>query len=169
MTAEQLLVGAMGWASWRSHYQLSEYASLAPRAGIVRGGRKLRIEQPGVLGLNEVGVTDHVLAAIWRFGPAAAAYSVSSRAEARHLGADIAIVHQPTSRILLYQAKLAQRADSEFRLKSPVTRSQLTLLRDPREIRIQGARYQVTSRLALRAAASSRYSAARHRAAMTVG
>ncbi len=150
MTAEQSLVGAMGCASWRSHYRLREYAALAPIAGVIRGGASPRIESADVLDLNEVGVTDAVLAAIWRFGPSVAAYAISSHAEAKHLGADIAFVHLPTSRILLYQAKLARYDDSgAFRLKSPVTRKQLDLLRRRHPIEIQGIRYQRTGRLAL--------------------
>jgi hypothetical protein len=149
MTAEQSLVGAMGCASWRSHYRLREHAALAPLAGIIRGDESLRIERPDAMDLNEVGITDLVLAAIWRFGPSAAAYAVSSHAEARHLGADIAIVHLSTSRILLYQAKLARRDKGAFTLKSPVTKHQLALLGRRRRIEIQGARYQLTGRLAL--------------------
>jgi hypothetical protein len=148
VTAEQSLVGAMGCASWRSHYRLNEHAALTHVASIIRGGKSLRVAEAGVLDLNEVGITDAVLAAIWRFGPGSAAYAISSRAEARHLGADIAIIHQPTSRILLYQAKLARHNDGEFTLKSPVTRQQLALLRR-RRIEIEGTRYQVTGRLAL--------------------
>jgi hypothetical protein len=149
MTAEQSLVGAMGCASWRSHYRLREHAALARVANVIRGATSLRIEGTGVLGLNEVGITDAVLAAIWRFGPSAAAYAISSHAEAKHLGADIAVVHLTTSRILLYQAKLAEHDDGAFRLKSPVTKEQLRLLRRRNRIEIQGARYQITGRLAL--------------------
>ena len=139
----------MGCASWRSHNRLSEHAALAPVAGVIRGGTSPRIDIADVLDLNEVGVTDAVLAAIWRFGPRSAAYGISSRAEARHLGADIAVVHLPTSRILLYQAKLARHDDGAFCLKSPATREQLALLRRRRPIEIQGTRYWTTGRLAL--------------------
>lgn len=96
-----------------------------------------------------MGITDAVLAAIWRFGPDAAAYAISSHAEAKHLGADIAIVHLPTTRILLYQAKLARLDDGAFKLKSPVTEGQLAILRRPSSIEVLGTRYQVTGRLAL--------------------
>lgn len=149
MTAEQSLTGAMGCASWRSHFRLGEHAALAPVAGVIRGGASPRIESADVLDLNEVGITDAVLAAIWRFGPRAAAYAISVRAEARHLGADIAIVHQRASRILLYQAKLARHDNGVFRLKSPVTSGQLALLTRRRPIEIQGSKYQMTGRLAL--------------------
>lgn len=149
VTAEQSLVGAMGCASWRSHYRLREHVALAPAAGVIRGSGSLRFDDVDVLDLNEVGVTDAVLAAIWRFGPRAAAYAISSHAEARHLGADIAVVHLSTSRILLYQAKLAAHDEGIFRLKSPVTRRQLALLRRRRLVEIEGASYQMTGRLAL--------------------
>ena len=150
VTAEESLVGAMGCASWRSHYRLREYASLDGVATVIRGTGALRTEFASVIGLNEVGITDAVLAAIWRFGPNAVAYAISSQAEARHLGADIAIIHQRTSRILLYQAKLARYdSDGAFRLKSPVTRQQLRLLRRRNPIVIDGTRYQVTGFLAL--------------------
>jgi hypothetical protein len=148
VTAEQSLTGAMGCASWRSHFRLREHAALTGVATVIRGANSLRIEHAGVMDLNEVGITDVVMAAIWRFGPRAAAYAISSHAEARHLGADIAIIHQPTSRILLYQAKLASSHDGEFRLKSPVTRQQLTLLRRQR-VKIEDTWYQITGRLAL--------------------
>src|SRR6266851_274931 len=101
MSAEQSLVGAMGCASWRSHNRLREHAALAPLSGVIRGSASLRLGSAAVLGLNEVGVTDLVMATIWRFGPSAVAYGVSPGAEANHLGADIAIVHTATSRILL--------------------------------------------------------------------
>jgi hypothetical protein len=149
MTAEQSLVGALGCASWRSHYLLREHAALARVATVIRGSDALRIEGTSATHLNEVGITDTVLAAIWRFGPNAAGYAISSRAEAEHLGADIAIIHQPTSRILLYQAKLARHDDRSFKLKSPVTKRQLGILRRRNRIEIQGARYQITGRLAL--------------------
>jgi hypothetical protein len=155
VTAEQSLVGAMGCASWRSHYRLREYAALAqagpdPVAQVIRVDRgSLAIETAAVLDLNEVGVTDTVVAAIWRFGPSAAAYAISSSAEHEHLGADIAIAHLSTSRILLYQAKLAEHKDGKFRLKSPVTKTQVRQLSQRRPITIQGIPYEVTGRLAL--------------------
>ena len=151
MTAEQSLVGAMGCASWRSHYRLREHAELARArvAGFIRGSAALRIESADATDLNEVGITDTVLAAIWRYGPSAAAYAISSHAEAKHLGADIAIVHLSTSRILLYQAKLATHNAGEFILKSPVTKQQAALLRRKYRIEIQGTWYRVTGRLAL--------------------
>jgi hypothetical protein len=149
MTAEQSLVGAMGCASWRSHYGLREYATLAEVARTIRGDTSPHIASVAVNGLNEVGITDTALAAIWRFGPRAAAYAISSHAEARHLGADVAIAHLPTLRILLYQAKLASHLDGSFVMKSPVTRQQLGLLRRRRPIEIEGTWYQLTGRLAL--------------------
>ncbi len=149
MTAEQSLVGAMGCASWRAHYRLREYAALASSGRVIRGDVSLRVEDAEIDDLNEVGITDGVLAAIWRFGPSAAAYAISSRAEANHLGADIAIVQLSASRILLYQAKLARLRGEAYRLKSQVTKGQLKLLRRRRPIEILGFRFQVTGRLAL--------------------
>ncbi len=126
---------------------------MAPVGHVIRGGTSLRIEDAEIDGLNEVGITDGVLAAIWRFGPNAAVYAISSHAEANHLGADIAIVQLSASRILLYQAKLARLRDDVYKLKSQVTKSQLILqlklLRRRRPIEILGIRYQITSRLAL--------------------
>jgi hypothetical protein len=72
VTAEQSLVGAMGCASWRSHYRLREYAALAqvgphPLARVIRVDRgSLAFGTAGVLDLNEVGVTDTLLAALCR-------------------------------------------------------------------------------------------------------
>jgi hypothetical protein len=148
MGADQALVGAMGCASWRAHSQLREHAVLTPVARVIRGRTPLRVTNAGVVDLNEVGLTDTVLAAIWRFGPNAAAYAVSSQAEHNHLGADIAIVRWSTLRILLYQAKIAWHDGGAFRLKSPVTKAQLDLLKR-RSVAIRGVRFQITSRLAL--------------------
>lgn len=148
MSGEQSLVGAMGCASWRSHHRLREHASLAPAGGVIRGTASLRLGGTGVLGLNEVGVTDLVMATIWRFGPRAAAYAVSPGAEANHLGADIAIVHTRTSRILLYQAKLARHDSGIFGLKSKITATQIRLL-SRRSVVVQGTRFRVTGRIAL--------------------
>jgi hypothetical protein len=88
------------------------------------------------------------MATIWRFGPTAVAYGVSPGAESNHLGADIAFVHTPTSRILLYQAKLATHGSGMFSLKSKVTVTQVRLLRR-RSVVVQGTKYRVTGRIAL--------------------
>ncbi len=37
MSVEQMLVGPMGCASWRSHFWLREHAKLAPVARVIRG------------------------------------------------------------------------------------------------------------------------------------
>lgn len=147
MTDEQALVGAMGCASWRSHCLLREHAGLEHVRRVIRGRASLRISDTA--DLNEVGITDAVMAAIWRFGPEDAAYAVSSHAEATQLGADIAIIHLASSRILLYQAKIASLQDDVFELKSPVTTEQLRLLRRRIPLTILGTGYQVTGRLAL--------------------
>ncbi len=66
VTVEQSLVGAMGCASWRARHGLLEYADLAPVGDVIRGGRRRApsVVRPRVLGLNEVGVTDAVMATI---------------------------------------------------------------------------------------------------------
>jgi hypothetical protein len=85
---------------------------------------------------------------IWRSGPRAAAFAVSPLAEANHLGADIAVVHSATRRMLLYQAKLARLEDDLFELKSRVTSRQIRLLRR-RSVTLDGIKHSVTGRLAL--------------------
>jgi hypothetical protein len=146
----------MGWASWRSHYRLREHAALAPVGGTIRAGAGPIRGSTSVLGLNEVGVTDLVMATIWRFGPRAAAYAVSPTAEANHLGADIAIIHPATTRLLLYQAKLAHLQSETYILKSPVTVSQMRLL-NRRYVTLDGDRYRISGRLALYQADSTQF------------
>jgi hypothetical protein len=149
MTVEQSFVGALGCASWRSHYRLSEHAALAPVGGTIQRQRgSLVLGNTGVLGLNEVGVTDLVMATIWRCGPNGAAFAISQTAEANHLGADIAFLRRSSSRILLYQAKLARLNNGAFELKSKVTTSQVRSLR-LQSVELHGSTYQVTGRLAL--------------------
>ena len=150
MTAEQSLVGAMGCASWRAHHRLREYAELAPAGGIIRGGPTLQpiTQRVAPLGLNEVGVTDSVMATLWRFGPNAAAYAVSPGAESNHLGADIAIVHSGTRRVLLYQAKLAWFDGAMFRLKSDAPAAQVSMLARTSVV-LDGVDFAVTGRLAV--------------------
>lgn len=140
----------MGCAAWRARSRLLEHAALAPIGGTLRGGPvvPLRTSSPGVLGLNEVGVTDAIMATLWQFGPRAAAYAVSQGAESNHLGADIAIIHSSTDRLLLYQSKLGRVEADQLTLKSPVTASQGKLLRR-RRVPISGRTYDVTGRLAI--------------------
>lgn len=138
----------MGLAAWRAHHRLGEHAAVAPAGGTISGSTVPVIRPAHVLGLNEVGVTDLVVAAIWRHGPRAAAYAISPAAEANHLGADIAILHPKSQRLLLYQAKLAHCDAGIFLLKSPVTKSQLRLL-NRRSVSLQNSRYRITGRLAL--------------------
>lgn len=138
----------MGLASWRCHNRLGEHAAVAPVGATIRGRGTPVVARPDVLGLNEVGVTDLVMATIWRHGPRAAAFAVSPGAEANHLGADIAILHPGSKRLLIYQAKLARCEASMFLLKSPVTRSQLRFL-NRRSVQLQDTRYRVSGRLAL--------------------
>lgn len=150
VTAEQSLVGAMGCASWRAHYRVREYIDLAPSGGVIRGGptNAPSTARPDALGLNEVGVTDSVMTTLWRFGPNAAAFAVSSGAEANHLGADIAIVHSATTRLLVYQAKLASLVNGRFTLKSKVTVSQARMLQR-KSVTLGGLRHGMTGRFAL--------------------
>lgn len=99
-------------------------------------------------GLNEVGVTDSAVATLWKAGPNGASYAVTSGAESRHLGADIALVHRRTHGILLYQAKLARLERGVFRLKSVAPVTQVRRLRR-RSVVLSGVEYAVTSRFAL--------------------
>lgn len=144
----------MGCASWRSHHRLLEHAAFAPLGGAIRGGAVPTFGSADVLGLNEVGVTDLVMVTIWRYGPSAAAYAVSPAAEAHHLGSDIAIIHPATTRVLLYQAKLAYFDSDAFLLKSPVTIPQMRLL-NRRTVTLNGTVYTITGRLALYQATST--------------
>lgn len=79
MTVRQQLVGALSIASWRARYALCEYAALAPVGGIIGGGRtgSPSRDRPTPHGMNEVGVTDAVMATLWRCRPAGATYAVS--------------------------------------------------------------------------------------------
>lgn len=119
MTRAQTLAGAMGLASWRAHWTLAEYASAATGGGAMRsqGSRPHFSRALDPLGLNEVGVTDTVLAALWEFGPGGASYGVSARAESRYFGADIAFDDFASNRILRYQAKLARLVGADLKLK----------------------------------------------------
>lgn len=125
MTRAQTLAGAMGMAAWRAHWILNEYAAAATGGGTVfsRGGNPRFNHSLDPLGLNEVGVTDAVLATLWQFGPAGAAYAVSARVENRYFGADNAFVNVGRKRILLYQAKLARLDGAILNLKSRVPQS----------------------------------------------
>lgn len=149
MSALQSLVGAMGLASWRCRERLVDHATVAPASAVItHSGQSLAVQQSSVLGLHEVGITDLVMATIWRHGPRAVAYGVSSHAEARHLGADIAILHRRSRRILLYQAKLGHIAGDQLTLKSEVSGSQLKLLNRKR-VTLSGIVYRVGGRLAI--------------------
>jgi hypothetical protein len=150
MTAEQSLAGAMGCASWRARLRLLDYAAACLSGGQIRGGP---ITSPvthrlAPLGLNEVGVTDAVMAALWRFGPKDVSYVVSTGAETNHLGADIAFLHRASNRILVYQAKLGRFDGTCFFLKSDVTASQMRLL-GRRSVKVDGAKYGFSGRLAI--------------------
>lgn len=150
MTRAQTLAGAMGLASWRAHWTLAEYASAVTSGGALRSqsSRPRFNHALDPLGLNEVGVTDAVLATLWQFGPGGAAYGVSARAENRYFGADIAFVDFASKRILLYQAKLARLVGADLKLKSHVPVSHVGHL-TRRTVRIGGGKYAVTGRLAL--------------------
>ncbi len=88
------------------------------------------------------------MATLWRCGPNAVSYSVSSKAEHNHLGADIAFVDRSTHRILLYQAKLAFFDGTDYQLKSKVTAAQAKLL-SQKSITLDGSIFAITGRLAL--------------------
>lgn len=150
MTRAQTVAGAMGLASWRAHWTLNEYAGAATGGGAVfsRSGRPRFNHSLDPLGLNEVGVTDAVLATLWQFGPGGAAYGVSARAENQHFGADIAFVDIATKRILLYQAKRARFDGADLKLKSPVPVSHVGHLTRS-SVRIGLDKFAVTGRLAL--------------------
>lgn len=140
----------MGLASWRARWTLSEYAAAATGGGALssRSGRPHFNRSLNPLGLNEVGVTDAVLATLWQFGPGGAAYGVSARAESHYFGADIALVDVMSKRILLYQAKLARLDGSDLKLKSHVPVSHVKHLTRA-AVRIGGDRYTIAGRLAL--------------------
>jgi len=150
VTRAQTLAGAMGLASWRAHWTLSECAAATTGGGALgsQSSRPRFDHALDPLGLNEVGVTDAVLATLWQFGPRGAAYGVSAGAESRYFGADIAFVDFANKRILLYQAKLAQLGGSVLRLKSHVPTSHVGLL-TRRSVRVDQDRFAVTGRLAL--------------------
>jgi hypothetical protein len=140
----------MGCASWRAHHRQREYVELAPVGGIIRGGPKSppTTQAAVAFGLNEVGLTDVVMATLWRFGPIAIAYAVSPGAESNHLGADIAFVHSATTRVLVYQAKIARLDGAEFRLKSEAPTDQVDMLTRS-SVELNGRTFAVTGRLAL--------------------
>lgn len=122
----------MGIASWRVRAALQEYAGASdlPSSGILaisRGG--VVADRPDAWSLNEVGVTDAVMAALWRHAPENMTYAISSGAENSVFGGDLAIVGSQTIRI--YQAKLVQRVDyssREYVLKSRLEDKHIRLL-----------------------------------------
>lgn len=141
----------MGCASWRAHDRVREHAEVAPASSVIRGSRRRppQTSQSAVLGLNEVGVTDAIMATLWRFGPSAAAFAVSPGAEANHVGADIAIVHSAKKRVLLYQAKLGQlQNDDAFHLKTAVGAKQVRMLTRQR-VTLDKRNYRITGRIAV--------------------
>jgi hypothetical protein len=133
-----------------------EHAALAGTQ-FARGGTKNKRTNPliravnGPRGLNEVGVTDGVMAALWRFGPIAASYAVTANVENLHLASDIAIIHRATTRILLYQAKVASFDGANFKLKSSVTAKQVSDLTalESKKLNIGKVAFDVSTRLAL--------------------
>lgn len=119
VTRAQTLAGAMGLASWRARWTLGGYAAAATGGAHCPAGADAHLNRSlNPLGLNEVGVTDAVLATLRQFGPGGAAYAVSARAENHYFGADIAFVDVTSKRTLLYQAKLARIDGSDLKLKS---------------------------------------------------
>lgn len=157
MTRCQLLAGALGLASWRARAHLEDYADTSVRALrlTTKGTVKSANLRPVVAGaqrrpaVSELGVTDAVLATIWRFAPQGITHEVSPLAERYFTGSDIAFVDGDTRRILLYQAKVARLSGLALRLKSEVTVHQRTLLTSKRPLMIAGHNYSLTGRLAM--------------------
>jgi hypothetical protein len=119
------LAGAMGIASWRARATLSEYAQAVdiPGSSLNKSQGGVVTGRPEHWSLNEVGVSDAVMASLWRHAPEGMTYVVSSQAESQFLGGDLAIV-DGTLAIRVYQAKLVKdvdRSTNEYVLKSPLT------------------------------------------------
>lgn len=149
MSLANQLAGALGLASWRAHFLLTEYAGAAPSGMIFAGAKSAQVQTPQALGLNEVGVTDSVIATMWRCAPASTAASTTGPAEKHHFGADLAIVDLNRNRLLLYQAKLGSLTPSgDLVLKSQVPSGQVKLLRR-RSVLVGGRSFSVTGRLAI--------------------
>lgn len=128
---------------------LADYASAAPLGVTFAGSKQVTVTTPSVLGLNEVGVTDAVMATMWRCGPLRSAASTTGPAEKHHFGSDIAIVDRPQRRLILYQAKLGSLdSRGNFDLKSPVSANQVRLLQQA-EVSVAGTTFAVTGRLAI--------------------
>lgn len=157
MTRCQLLAGAQGLASWRARAHLEDYADAADRSLrlTTRGTRKQGTLRPVLAGarprpqISELGVTDAVLATLWRFGPFGITHEVAPRAERYYTGADIAFVDGAGRRILLYQAKVAWLSGASFQLKSELAGHHRALLTATRPLSIVGRDYSITGRLAL--------------------
>ena len=127
VTVANQLAGAMGLASWRAHLSFTDYAASSPGGKTFAGGKKSPPKAKAVMvtDLNEIGVTDSVMAALWGSGPFGSAAATTGPAEKHYLGADIAIIDQAANRLLLYQAKVGHLVSStDLKLKSKVTASQ---------------------------------------------
>ncbi len=152
MTNSGLLVGAMGLASWRARFALKEYATAAKTGRLHHWGTMAPAQttSPETLDLNEVGVTDAVMASLWKCGPPKSAYGVTAGAGSSYLAADIAVVQQATNRILLYRAKLGSLGSesTDLQLKSPISEEHVRSLR--REtLQVGDVTYGLTGRLAI--------------------
>lgn len=149
MSLANQLAGALGLASWRAHLSLAEYAGAAPGGMVFAGAKSAQVQTPKALGLNEVGVTDSVIATMWRCAPVSTAASTTGPAEKHHFGADLAIVDLNGNRLLLYQAKLGSLSPSgDLVLKSQVPSGQVKLLRR-KSVIVGGNRFSITGRLAI--------------------
>lgn len=151
MTLPSQLAGAMGLASWRAHLSMTDYESASAVGKTLTGGRKSPPKFKAVVatGLNEVGVTDSVMAALWGSGPFESAADTTGPAEKHHLGADMAIIDKSANRLLLYQAKIGSLISStDLELKSKVTTSQVALMKKS-AVTVDGIKYAVTGRLAI--------------------
>jgi hypothetical protein len=126
---------------------MAGFGSSHGRELAVRGGSIQTNVSPGLP--HEVGLTDVVSGILSSLGPTGTFVSVSSTAEARHVGADVALVDEGFRRVLLFQAKVAAESNiNRIVFKSRVAHQHIRLLQQ-RTITADGNRYEVASRLAV--------------------
>ncbi|BCW39698.1 hypothetical protein StoSoilB3_12330 [Arthrobacter sp. StoSoilB3] len=126
---KHLLAGAMGIASWKARATLREYEDASNLTGAVLKMKNSVVAsgKPVAWSLNEVGVTDTVMTALWRHAGENAVYAVTSAAEKAVFGGDLAIVDRAKT-IRVYQAKLVKEIDfaaNKYVLKSALTQKHL--------------------------------------------
>jgi hypothetical protein len=158
VTAIQELVAAMGCASLLTKLRIVQFEHAAANGiQFAGGGNKQNPAAPhiqpvnGRRGLNEVGLTDGIMSALWRLGPFGASYAVTANVENLHLASDIAFIHRASKRIRLYQAKVASLHGKTYKLKSSVTAQQVSGLKalESKKISIGNVAFDVSVRLAL--------------------